>query len=211
MTHCASIRRSLSLGVVMLLGAAVVASTAVAQCYRPNDCLPPQGGCVYASSNIVCYPGTTVCFKDLELDNPTACQSASQGTFDSFFDITYRIQRSTDGGATWTPLTGTTPGHMHFSPNSSGTGLDGDFSAMDIFGPVHIRECPTRPSTGGTTVKTTADPTYQIDSFFDVFTELSLDGGNTWIDAVDPYHVQLGGAPTSTQATTWGHVKALYR
>src|SRR5438552_18866301 len=54
-----------------------------------------------------------------------------------------------------------------------------------------IRESPTLASTGGHTIKdTTPSGPYTIDSFFDVFTELSLDGGATWTPATGPVHIQ---------------------
>jgi len=62
--------------------------------------------------------------------------------------------------------------------------------ALDLVGlpfGARIRESPTRPSLGGHTV-VGAGP-YQIDSFFDVFTELSLDGGATWIPSTDSVHI----------------------
>jgi hypothetical protein len=50
-----------------------------------------------------------------------------------------------------------------------------------------IRESPTLASTGGETV---IDTPFHIDSFFDVFTELSLDGGASWTPATGPVHIQ---------------------
>jgi len=44
---------------------------------------------------------------------------------------------------------------------------------------VTIRESPTLTSTGQTTITPQGDG-FHVSSFFDVFTELSLDGGNTW-------------------------------
>lgn len=65
-----------------------------------------------------------------------------------------------------------------------------------------IRESPTLASTGQTTVTPIGGGLFQIDSFFDVFTELSLDGGATWLPSVNtthtaPYagHVELQGVP----------------
>jgi PEP-CTERM motif len=43
-----------------------------------------------------------------------------------------------------------------------------------------LRESPTLASTGQTTVESLPGGMFHIDSFFDVFTELSLDGGATW-------------------------------
>lgn len=80
-------------------------------------------------------------------------------TVDSFFDITYRVT-GTGGGTFDTEmlamsLTGQIPG----GPN------------------VHIRESPTRPSLGRIVVSDLPTGQFHIDSFFDVFTEISLDGG----------------------------------
>ena len=63
-----------------------------------------------------------------------------------------------------------------------------------------IRESPTRQSTGNTSI-TDIGPAAgcHIDSFFDVFTELSLDGGQTWIPKQEltagSTRVNLGGVP----------------
>jgi hypothetical protein len=67
-----------------------------------------------------------------------------------------------------------------------------------------IRESPTRASTGKTTVTDIGAPGpgpgndgFHIDSFFDVFTEISLDGGMTWIpkSGLRGTRVNLGGVP----------------
>jgi hypothetical protein len=46
---------------------------------------------------------------------------------------------------------------------------------------VMIRESPSLPSLGLTEIQPVGGGNYAIDSFFDVFTDLSLDGGTTWI------------------------------
>ena len=43
-----------------------------------------------------------------------------------------------------------------------------------------IRESPTRASLGRTSIETMPDGTYRIGSFFDIFTELTTDGGASW-------------------------------
>jgi hypothetical protein len=48
-------------------------------------------------------------------------------------------------------------------------------------GGVLIRESPSRPSLGLTTISDAGGGLFHIDSFFDIFTELSLDGGANWI------------------------------
>jgi PEP-CTERM motif len=65
-------------------------------------------------------------------------------------------------------------------------------------GPYMIRESPTRASTGRTTITDIGGGMYHIDSFFDVFTELSVDGGASWIpDANGPTRVNLVPEPSS--------------
>jgi hypothetical protein len=61
-----------------------------------------------------------------------------------------------------------------------------------------IRESPTLPSLGQTSITDLGGGLYQIDSFFDVFTELSIDGGNTWLPADSSVHVQAGNPQTGS-------------
>ena len=49
-----------------------------------------------------------------------------------------------------------------------------------------IRESPTLVSTGKTAISPAPGGGFIIDSFFDVFTELSTDGGSTWEPAIGP-------------------------
>jgi hypothetical protein len=63
------------------------------------------------------------------------------------------------------------------------------------FGPFMIRESPTLPSLGKTSITDIGGGMYHIDSFFDVFTELSLDGGQTWMPSDGGIRVFLGGVP----------------
>ena len=63
---------------------------------------------------------------------------------------------------------------------------------------VMIRESPTLPSLGVTKTTALGGGLYRIDSFFDVFTELSIDGGQTWMPSNNGSgHVELVPEPTS--------------
>src|SRR5207249_9394292 len=67
---------------------------------------------------------------------------------------------------------------------------------------VMIRESPTLQSLGRTTI-TPEGGGYRIESFFDIFTELSPDGGATWEPQTNgPTHVQLT-PPTPTQSRSY--------
>ena len=100
---------------------------------------------------------------------------------DSFFDITYRIA----GG-------GGSGGSGGFAPEGT---WPIELLAMNLvgnppgLGPIMIRESPTLASVGQHTLHpmpgtpSMPDGMLFIDSFFDVFTELSIDGGQTWTPA----------------------------
>ena len=73
-----------------------------------------------------------------------------------------------------------------------------------------IRESPTRQSLGHTTITDIGGGLYQIDSFFDVFTELSIDGGATWMPSNNGAgHVELVPEPTSMSLLAAGCVGML--
>jgi hypothetical protein len=77
---------------------------------------------------------------------------------------------------------------------------------------IQIRESPTLQSLGATTITDLGGGLWEIDSFFDVFTELSVDGG-PWVPQLNPaWYIELVPAATvPVQPSTWGHVKALYQ
>ncbi len=54
---------------------------------------------------------------------------------------------------------------------------------------VELRLSTTNPHHGHITVLKLADNTYQVDSFFDVFTELTLNNGGTWYPSLASTHL----------------------
>jgi hypothetical protein len=80
---------------------------------------------------------------------------------DSFFDITYRV-----------------------SPGNTTGSWDTEMVSMSLVsqvpgGPlVEMRASPLLPSPGEIVVSDLPDGTFQIDSFFDIFTEIRVDGGS---------------------------------
>ena len=83
------------------------------------------------------------------------------------------------------------------SPTATGS-FDTEMLSLDLSGALPgggllmIRESPTLTSTGHTSITPIGGGLFKIDSFFDVFTELSLDGGNQWIPAQGSVRVVLG-------------------
>ncbi len=96
---------------------------------------------------------------------------------------------SLDGGATYTGWTAACAGSLRLAPSSDGSGgFDTEMLSLsiDLGGGVRLRESPTRASTGRTSGNRLSTARTQIDSFFDIFTELSLDNGNTWAPQISP-------------------------
>lgn len=100
--------------------------------------------------------------------------------------------------------------------NTTGT-FDTEMLSMSLsgvtpLGPFMIRESPTRASLGKVTITAIGAGQYQIDSFFDVFTELSIDGGASWMPSHDEFgapqagHVVLVPEPTSMSLLVLGAV-----
>ncbi|MCC7476661.1 MAG: hypothetical protein IT425_14830 [Pirellulales bacterium] len=63
----------------------------------------------------------------------------------------------------------------------------------DLPANIRVRESPSRPSTGKGRITDLGGGIFRVDSFFDIFTELSLDGGE-WIPASGPLHI-VGSSP----------------
>jgi hypothetical protein len=59
--------------------------------------------------------------------------------------------------------------------------------------PLRLRESPTRASLGRLSVRQLPGGGYMMDSFFDVFTEISMDGGQTWVPGDAAWLMELLG------------------
>lgn len=126
---------------------------------------------------------------------PPAQGQTQTHSFYSSLDLTGAINV---GGNTWVPFTLAGVANSTTVRITGTMGTPGDYStemtALNLsaptpFGTLMIRENPMLHSTGHTTF-TPVTGGYTVDSFFDVFTELSLDGGVTWIpDDNGPVHV----------------------
>jgi MYXO-CTERM domain-containing protein len=76
--------------------------------------------------------------------------------------------------------------------------LQMDLNGSTALGPYLVRESPTLQSLGSTTVTDIGGGLFRIDSFFDVFTEISIDGGVTWTpDSNGPARLTLLPEPGS--------------
>jgi hypothetical protein len=163
-----------------------------------NDNLPSYGQ--YLGTGDITYPPTTARVRVHAIHNgrqqgapPEAGMSSTYST-----GVSYMLSVSTDDGTTWT--TYDAPGALSFSAQySSATTDERTFStemlSMEVggssLGGVMIRESPTLQSTGTTKIKRVTDASFRIGSFFDIFTEISLDGGATWTRSAAASRVKL--------------------
>jgi T5SS/PEP-CTERM-associated repeat protein len=117
---------------------------------------------------------------------------ASGATSANTFSATLDAMLSTDGGATFNPLS--TGGNISVSiqdvlDQGSGRQFASEMLAMTLSGGslpsgFLIRESPIRASLGTATDAALVSGSHRISSFFDVFTELSTDGGQSWLPAL---------------------------
>lgn len=81
--------------------------------------------------------------------------------------------------------------------NTTGT-FQTEMLQLDLSGGgIMVRESPTLASTGQTSITDIGGGMFKIDSFFDVFTELSLDGGTIWLPSTGSHRVALVPEPAS--------------
>lgn len=215
--------RCVAVLVIAVLGALFVGD-AIAQNIFPSDCVPPPGGTYAGAFHAKYADGTNV----YDLTDPrhskfTSCDPPpppvpATCTVHSFGSFVF-AQMGVNGGAAM-PVNG--PANctirMCFSHELGTTRyFDTEMLQLDIAGgPLMIRESPTRASTGKTAISDVGGGQMQIDSFFDVFTELSVDGGQTWYPSTDtsgnPYagRVLIPGT-VAVNATAWSRVKVLYK
>jgi hypothetical protein len=161
---------------------------------------------------MIAYPDGSI-FRNMRLLNVTGREPAPAGGMDddcdSFFDIF--IELSTDGGGTWDLMTG--HGEMiskfHGGPVVAGIQpVEAEIMSMSApihraipSGPIMIRESPTRASRGGCTLEDIAGGGggggYMVSSFFDIYIEVSTDGGQYWQESPEPMHMIGTPEPTA--------------
>jgi hypothetical protein len=135
------------------------------------------------------------------------------------FDARVQFERTTDF-STWSFTEGIAHAQVSGGPGEpvfEGLDWDVELLALDISGAglppgMMIRESPTLASLGHTSTYHPAGPLNHIACFFDVFTELSMDGGQSWTPADQSTHIEYEiGYPTKTAPASWGLIKLLYR
>lgn len=189
--------KSLSLGKApaMALALALLASYCVnAQLITSHPSLPPQGIYVTSDQSHATYsgPGLTVVMNQQQYRDFTAITRTIVGADEmESFNAVLAGTADVDLGGTLIPgVAFSASGPVQTIAFGKAGQVTGTFqtemlsmavSGTTPLGPFTIRESPTLASRGTTTIESIGGGMYRISSFFDVFTEVSVDGGQTWI------------------------------
>jgi hypothetical protein len=216
-----AVRCALLVLLALSIGLISWAGLASASCNSATMCIPPLSGCAYTSTCGVLYP-PGVEIASLTLYDFTSCVNVLPGQVTSgWVECKMDVNLSWDAGGTWIAcLAIPTTCHMVFNWNGTGgQGEDlylGTIDALSASGGglpdnLMLRESPIQNSTGPASVLAVTGG-YQIDSFFDIFTELSLDDGMTWYPGNSACRITLNpSGPVPARTSTWGQLKVLYR
>jgi hypothetical protein len=188
-------RRSLKLA--MQAVCAIVASSAYGQSVGASGDI--RGYVQDPHDHVVIYPTVTVGEKNLSIGNFNNSVPLPPVGFTAtvYFNFDFDIMLGPLNG-TLLPYSGSGVGGMSFTGVSDVGGLkdwNTQMLQLDLVGGtlpsnVRIREAAQPPSLGHLTVNNG----FLVNSFFDVFTELSLDGGQNWAPASEPIHL-VGSVP----------------
>jgi len=74
-----------------------------------------------------------------------------------------------------------------------------------------LRESPVLASQGSCSSGVGSSGLFDVSNSFRVYTELSIDAGQSWIPGSSSFYFILGDNPIPVKETTWGSVKAAYR
>jgi hypothetical protein len=217
---------SLLTGIFTLALGVGLVSEAGAGVFFNNANLPPESDPPNCNSLVSFYTGTGIhpaypgpiqmrnprykCFQNVYRQ---AIGMDEQETFDCMWEC------DIDLGSGPMPVTLTGIGtHMVYGRLYSTSGLfDCEIVSLDVSGIAggyhfQLRESPYLQSPGMTDIQDVGGGLYEIDSFFDVYTELSIDGGPWMPQTTQAARIILVEvASVLHQPTSWGAIKALYK
>jgi hypothetical protein len=199
---------------MIVIGLAAPSSSAPV--FFSNDPRLPNPDRPYVMNERAHYGPSVVAIDDLtiqvanpeQLDSPTL-NTKGNWEFDSTFDVNYSAILSIGLAP---PVFVTGMGTAHAVGEAPGDGpilaplvYDTELLALDLQGPpgFMFRESPTLRSTGVTTVEDSCPvcggPIFalRISSYFDVFSEVSIDAGTTWIPANSSFRIEQIPEPST--------------
>jgi fluoride ion exporter CrcB/FEX len=171
-----------------------------------QNLLPPTNGVFVAPTPVpVTFPGGILVSNIAHGSFSTGFQPPLTigGSLIKSFTSQVQVDVSFNGGLTWqSSVVSNVPvtvGITNNGPDSGDTLYGTELTELNISGGtlpsgVMIRESPTRASTGETRIQPTAGG-YQIDSFFDIYLEVSTDFGGSWQPALSACTVEVKPDP----------------
>jgi len=187
-----------------------------ADCVAPDHSTLPSGCMLLDTTRTTTGQAGMFRNKELERVGPSPATPPPGGSLVSFFDVFATLELSQDAGETWHNVHVSGTGQQRvYRPTGADTYetelLELTLTGGELPPGMSLRERADQVSQGNSTISPLGGG-YSVSSFFDVFTELSLDGGTSWQPADAPWHLTLQGpTPTATRPTTWGSLKLLYR
>jgi hypothetical protein len=143
-------------------------------------------------------------FKQHVMAPSTPLPNAGQAAF-AAYGSTVQFELSTDGGTVWVPASLDAEALTRIVSTGLTDPFDTELLTLPLSGGtlpagILLRESPTLASTGRYGVRAVAEG-YMISSFFDIFLEVSTDGGRSWTAADQELHVTLEIDPHFTIRT----------
>lgn len=177
----------------------------------PSDLLPPPTGTLDATQ-IITFDGQPVQIRDFSLRLPSTsiAPPAAGSSATVSFTATMRARMSNNNGASFQSVSSSADVTLHLTSSSDGSTCDAEILSLFVFGgelppSVRLRESPTKQSTGRFSIVRCADGTCRISSFFDIFTELSLNSGQSWTPSSSAARC-VCRAPSSEAAFSSAHL-----
>ena len=161
----------------------------------PSDLLPPPNGAYVSPAQYHALFAAGIVLKDVSHSfftqslHPPSAGGSNTHSFNSKIEM----EISTDGGGTFTHASVSAPVTVGISRVGDGL-YDTEMTSLSTTLPngVMIRESPSLQSRGGVSVQDNGDGSFKISSFFDIFPEVSLDGGASWNGSTSgPVHLVL--------------------
>jgi PEP-CTERM motif len=185
--HCHCLRvRGVSVARAAVFLALAGSRLMAAGVFETSSCLPPADG-AYVGQSETWGP---VLLSDPVLSQFTSCMTPQSTTVGGSWTESFNATLTGElfiGNVDQGPTTGAAAVTVLFTVASDSGGvetLDTQMTRLDINfqgGSALGRIDPVTPSTGETDVTDEGGGNFQMTSFFDIFTDLSLDGGSTWI------------------------------
>ncbi len=167
----------------------------------PTDAFPPPTGVLANTSGVTTVFANGAWVRNFTVSSITSGSSLPTGAGEALIQSSSaaaQFDLSLDDGGTWLSVTATNGLTARAAVDTTvgpTTLFDTEMLQLAIGGGnlpanVRLRESPSYPSRGGLSLSP-ADGTYMIDSFFDVFLEVSTDGGQTWSPPVLPAPIRV--------------------